>query len=117
MGHTEVLKVQNWLQRPQRFKVIVDRKQADKSTALDGPEYLDVPAFSSKDYKLNVMAYTTAAVAADITFKNEATGEYMFYELRYTAGAPPRQGTLSLECPVRTKTSTKVRCQAWSGVL
>ena len=30
LGHVEVLKVSNWLHKPQRFKVIIDRKQADK---------------------------------------------------------------------------------------
>ena len=53
-GHVELLRVHNWLSKPQRFKVVVDRKQADKATVLEGADYVDVPAHSSKDYKLNV---------------------------------------------------------------
>jgi hypothetical protein len=45
---------------------------------------------------------------ARITFKNEATGEYTFYELKYSAAAPAPQGNLMLECPVRTVTSTRI---------
>jgi hydrocephalus-inducing protein len=30
VGHVEVLKVSNWMHKPQRFRVIIDRKQADK---------------------------------------------------------------------------------------
>ncbi len=43
-----------------------------------------------------------------MTFKNETSGEYSFYELKYTATPPAPCGTLSLECPVRTQTSTKI---------
>jgi hydrocephalus-inducing protein len=53
-SHVESLRVSNWLARPQRFKVIIDRKAADKATLLQGAEYIDVPAHSSKDYKLTV---------------------------------------------------------------
>jgi hypothetical protein len=87
-----------------------------RSTLLEGPEFVDVPALSSKDYKLAVHCFTTAPTAATVTFKNEASGEYSFYELKYTAGAPPSRGTLSLECPVRTQTSTKVRL-GWENYL
>jgi hypothetical protein len=45
---------------------------------------------------------------AQVTFKNETTGEHSFYELKYTCSAPPSRGNLSLECPVRTQTSTHV---------
>jgi len=53
-AHVEVLRVQNWISSPQRFAVSIERKRADKATTLQGPTYLDVPALSAKDYKLNV---------------------------------------------------------------
>eukprot|EP00983_Pelagomonas_calceolata_P027562 865402-Pelagomonas_calceolata.AAC.1 len=53
-AHVEVLRVQNWIPSPQRFAVNIERKRADKATTLQGPTYLDVPALSAKDYKLNV---------------------------------------------------------------
>ena len=88
---------------------------SSRSTLLEGPEYVDVPALSSKDYKLAVHCFTTAPTAASVTFRNEASGEYSFYELKYTAGAPPPRGTLSLECPVRTQTTAKVGGEECGG--
>lgn len=80
-----------------------------RSTTLDGPEFVDIPALSSKDYKLTVHSFTASNTQATVTFKNEATGEYTYYDLSFSAAAAPSRGTLSLECPVRTQTSTKVR--------
>lgn len=47
-------------------------------------------------------------VHARITFKNEASGEYTFYEVKLTSTAPAPMGRLSLECPVRNQTSATV---------
>jgi hypothetical protein len=45
---------------------------------------------------------------ARITFKNEASGEYTYYEVKLTSTAPAPMGRLSLECPVRNQTSATV---------
>lgn len=45
---------------------------------------------------------------ARITFKNEATGEYTFYELKLTSSAPAPMGQLVMECPCFSKTSTTI---------
>jgi hypothetical protein len=47
-------------------------------------------------------------VHAHITFKNESSAEYTFYEVKLTSTAPAPMGRLSLECPVRNQTSTTV---------
>jgi hypothetical protein len=47
-------------------------------------------------------------VHARITFKNEASGEYTFYEVKLTSTGPAPMGCLSLECPVRNQTSATV---------
>lgn len=47
-------------------------------------------------------------VHARITFKNEASGEYTFYEVKLTCTAPAPMGRLTLECPVRNQTSATV---------
>eukprot|EP00798_Chlamydomonas_sp_ICE-L_P006741 gene6741-3411_t len=106
--HVEVLKVSNWLHKPQRFKIIIDRKQADISTELNGPEYVDVPPLSTKDFKLTVFSYTASTTLATVTFKNENSGEFTFYDLKFLASAPPDRGNLILESPVRTLTTSKV---------
>lgn len=45
---------------------------------------------------------------ARITFKNEVSGEYTFFEVKLTSTAPAPMGRLSLECPVRNQTSATV---------
>lgn len=47
-------------------------------------------------------------VRARITFNNEASGEYTFYEVKLTSTAPAPMGCLSLQCPVRNQTSATV---------
>ena len=61
-----------------------------------------------QDYKLSILSYTSSTSLATVTFKNEASGEYIFYDLKLTASAPASRGTVSLECPVRTQTSQRV---------
>ncbi|KAG2489301.1 hypothetical protein HYH03_012133 [Edaphochlamys debaryana] len=109
--HTEVLKCHNWLHKPQRFRILVERKSGDKSTQLTAPEYVDVPALSAKDIKLGVYSYTASTTNATVTFKNETSGEYLYYECKFVASAPSTRGTVALECPVRTQTSARVSVQ------
>jgi hypothetical protein len=45
---------------------------------------------------------------ARITFKNEATGEYTFYELKLSSSAAAPMGQLVMECPCFSKTSTTI---------
>ena len=40
----EVLKVSNWLNKPQRFKVVVELSQADPATRLTGGAHYPVAA-------------------------------------------------------------------------
>ncbi len=67
------------------------------------------PSPTKQDYKLHVLSYTASTTVATVTFKNEASGEYSFYNLKYVAGPPPPRGMLALEAPVRTQTTAKVR--------
>ncbi|KAK9824158.1 hypothetical protein WJX72_008157 [[Myrmecia] bisecta] len=104
-AHTETLRVMNWLPKPQRFRVLVDLKQAEPATRLTGPHYIDVPGLSEKEYKLAFFSYTEGATSATVTFKNETTNEYLFYVLTFTCGPPALRGTIPLQCPVRTRTA------------
>ena len=54
------------------------------------------------------LAAAQGLVHARITFKNESSGEYTYYELKLTSTAPAPMGRLSLECPVRKQTSTSI---------
>jgi hydrocephalus-inducing protein len=57
-AHVEPLKVVNWLHKPQRFKVLITRLAGDASTRLEGPEVVDVPPLSDREYKLQFYSYT-----------------------------------------------------------
>lgn len=46
-------------------------------------------------------SYTSSVTTCSVTFKNEETGEFTFYDLKLTAGAPAKQGSLVLESAVR----------------
>ena len=102
-AHIETVKVTNWLNKPQRFKVVVALQQADACTQLTAPPHVDVAGLSQKDCKLHFHTLTEGQTTGTVTFQNQATGEYMFYNLTFTAGPAGLQGTLRLEGPVRSR--------------
>ena len=106
--HVESLTVANWLHRPQRFAVAIERLTADPATRLEGATHIDVPAGASREFKVAFFAYAAGLTHARVTFTSEATREYAFYELKLTAGPPATRGTLALECPVRTQAVARV---------
>ncbi|KAJ3022533.1 hypothetical protein HKX48_005950 [Thoreauomyces humboldtii] len=79
--YTEVLPVANWLKRPQRLKVIWELAKPDPSVIIKGHEYMDLPALLSKDYKLSFYAFKEGVTSVKVTFRNEATQEFLFYNL------------------------------------
>ncbi|GMH35419.1 hypothetical protein BSKO_03287 [Bryopsis sp. KO-2023] len=106
--HIEALRVHNWLQKPQRFRVDIERVQCDESTSAQGPEYVDVPPLSSKMYKLSFYSYTENVSILKVTFTNESTGEFVFYDVKLVASTPQSQGDVHLECPVRTQATQNI---------
>jgi hypothetical protein len=58
----EALTVANWLHRPQRFRVVIERLAADAATKLEGSEHIDVPGGAERQYKLAFYAYTQVGV-------------------------------------------------------
>jgi hypothetical protein len=99
--HVELLKVTNWLKRPQRFRVSFESLKPDPSTIIKGVEYLDVPGESSRDYKLTVYAYKDSITNLKIWFKNEHSQEYLYYILAFKASSPGVFETLELVTAVR----------------
>lgn len=64
-------------------------------------DYLDVPALQKRDYILNFHALREGSTAADVTFTNERTGEYVRYAVNVKATAPPVASTIALSGAVR----------------
>lgn len=89
-------------------RVIKELLVGEASTRLDGATAIDVPALCDREYKLSVYSYTQGLTHARITFKNETTGEYTYYELKLSSSAPAPVSQLALECPVRCATSSTI---------
>lgn len=102
------VKVANWLNKPQRFKVVVELQQSDPATQLTAPPYVDVAGLAEKDCKLHFHTLTEGQTAGTVTFQNQASGEYIFYNLAFTAGPAKLQGTIRLEAPVRSRVTQLV---------
>ncbi|CAH8565959.1 unnamed protein product [Heterobilharzia americana] len=84
--HTEVVEIPNWLNIPQRFHITKEVLRPDKldpSTTIKGLNYLDVPGDSSKEYNLSIFTYREGFTLVKVTFTNEITGEYQFFEVNF----------------------------------
>ncbi|CAM5150043.1 unnamed protein product [Eretmochelys imbricata] len=112
--YTELLPISNWLNKPQRFHVVVDMIKPEKSditTMLKGLDYTEVPASSKKDYKLTFFSYKEGLFSAKVTFRNEATQEYLFYLVTFKAIPSGPLSTIEMVTPVRQSTSSSIRVE------
>ena len=77
----QVIPVKNWLKSTQRFTVVWDIPGDDPTMLMKGANTIDIMGDSTKEYKLNITALKPGNSKATITFKNEQSGEYVFYGL------------------------------------
>ncbi|XP_010189967.1 PREDICTED: hydrocephalus-inducing protein homolog, partial [Mesitornis unicolor] len=104
--YTEVIPVSNWLNRPQRFLVIVDilkPENLESSSVLQGLEYIDVPSSARKDYKLTFHSYKEGVFNTMVTFLNEVTKEYLFYMVTFKATTLGPISTVEMSTAVRQR--------------
>ncbi|XP_041964608.1 hydrocephalus-inducing protein homolog isoform X2 [Alosa sapidissima] len=112
--YTEVLPVHNWLPRPQRFRVLLEMikpERPDSTISLKGLDYVDVSGLATKDYKISFFTYKEGVFHAKVTFRNEVTGEYLFYLLSFKATPPGVISTIEMTTPVRQVTSASVKVE------
>ncbi|XP_073785286.1 hydrocephalus-inducing protein homolog isoform X1 [Danio rerio] len=112
--HTQTVTVHNWLPRPQRFRAVrelIKPDRSDDTVSLEGLEYVDVPAQDAKSYKLSFFTYKEGLYSFKVTFKNETTGEYLFYNLNFKAVAPGVIRTIEMATRVRQITSASVEVE------
>ncbi|XP_052816168.1 hydrocephalus-inducing protein homolog isoform X2 [Mya arenaria] len=110
--YNEMLPVHNWLKKPQRFRVKVEpmrQEKFDTGIQIKNMDYIDVPASSKKDYKLSFYAYKEFVTSMKITFINEPSGEYQYYEATFKATRPGVISTIDLVTPVRQSVHHKIR--------
>lgn len=97
-----IVPVKNWLKATQRFKVswVIEGDQ-DQTTFIRGANTIDVGGESSKDYKLSFLAYKVGIYKFVITFKNETSGEYLFYKMQVQATESDLLERIELISPIR----------------
>ncbi|XP_013915080.1 PREDICTED: hydrocephalus-inducing protein-like [Thamnophis sirtalis] len=113
-SYTELLPITNWLNKLQRFRVTVDMIKPEKlevTTTLKTLDYIEVPASTKKDHKLTFFSYKEGMYTAKITFRNEATQEFLFYLITFKATPCGPLGTLELTTAVRQSTSSSVKVE------
>ncbi|XP_042653703.1 LOW QUALITY PROTEIN: hydrocephalus-inducing protein homolog [Tyto alba] len=110
--YTELIPVSNWLNRPQRFFVVLNIAKPEKlqsRSVLQGLEYIDVPGSSKKDYQLTFLSYKEGVFNATVTFLNEVTKEYLFYLMTFKATASGPISTVEVTTAVRQRASCTVK--------
>ena len=105
--YTESLSVTNWLKTTQRFKVTIDRPE-DPSVLINFNDTLDISGMQTKTYKMTFNGYKEGGSDLRVTFTNETTKEYVFYDLKYKVTAPEVIGTIPLETLVRSPISATI---------
>ncbi|XP_054856814.1 hydrocephalus-inducing protein homolog [Eublepharis macularius] len=113
-SYTELLSITNWLNKPQRFRVSLDMIRPDRlevTTTLKTLDYIDVPASAKKDHKLTFFSYKEGVYCAKVTFRNEATQEYLFYLITFKAVPCGPLGTIELMASVRQSTSSSLKVE------
>ncbi|KAJ0029583.1 hypothetical protein NQD34_004580, partial [Periophthalmus magnuspinnatus] len=112
--HTELLSVHNWLLKQQCFRVLLEILKPDKPDAtvsLSGLQFIDVPALTKRDYKLSFFTYKIGQYNTKVTFRNEVSGEYLFYLITFKATSSQVQSTIELVTPVRQPVSATVHIE------
>ncbi|XP_058135740.1 hydrocephalus-inducing protein homolog isoform X1 [Dasypus novemcinctus] len=112
--YTELLPITNWLNKPQRFRAIVEITKPEKpdlSISIKGLDYIDVLSGSKKDYKLNFYSYKEGLYAAKVIFKNEVTNEFLYYTLSFRVIPSGIIKVIEMVSPVRQSTSASVKVE------
>ncbi|XP_069312434.1 hydrocephalus-inducing protein homolog [Eulemur rufifrons] len=112
--YTELLPITNWLNKPQRFRVIVEMLKPEKpdlSVTMKGLDYIDVLSGSKKDYKLNFFAYKEGVYTAKVIFRNEVTNEFLYYTVSFRVIPSGIMKTIEMVTPVRQSASASIKVE------
>lgn len=103
-----IIPVKNWLKSTQRFKVswlTEGGGELDQTTQIRGANTIDVAGESQKDYKLSFLTYKNGVYKINVTFKNESTGEYLFFKINVTSTDADLIERIELVSPIRESIS------------
>jgi hydrocephalus-inducing protein len=110
--YTELLPIENWLKKPQRFRVtheIIKQDRSEVATTIKYLEFIDVAPKSKRDFKLQFYSYKESVQQIKIIFKNEQTQEYIWYDITFKSIIDKRNAptiaNIELTTHVRQQTS------------
>uniref|UniRef100_A0A2K6KCF4 HYDIN axonemal central pair apparatus protein n=1 Tax=Rhinopithecus bieti TaxID=61621 RepID=A0A2K6KCF4_RHIBE len=112
--YTELLLITNWLNKPQRFRVIVEilkPEKPDLSITMKGLDYIDVLSGSKKDYKLNFFSHKEGMYTAKVIFRNEVTNEFLYYNVSFRVIPSGIIKTIEMVTPVRQVASASIKLE------
>ncbi|XP_051024710.1 hydrocephalus-inducing protein homolog [Acomys russatus] len=112
--YVELLPISNWLNKPQRFRVIVEilkPEKPDLSVTLKGLDYIDVLSGSKKDYKLNFYSYKEGLYTAKVIFRNEVTNEFLYYTVSFRVISSGIIKTIQMTSSVRQSVSASIKLE------
>ncbi|CAF0941486.1 unnamed protein product [Adineta steineri] len=84
--YVELLPIENWLKKSQRFRVtheIIKQDRPDIPTTIKYLEFIDVAAKSKRDFKVHFYSYKECVQQIKLIFKNEQTQEYIWYDITF----------------------------------
>ncbi|UJR14639.1 hypothetical protein I4U23_001632 [Adineta vaga] len=106
--YVELLSVENWLKKPQRFRVTHEVTKQDRpevATTIKYLEFLDVAPKSKRDFKLHFYSYKECVQQIKLIFRNEQTQEYLWYDITFKSVMDkrnaPTTGNIELTTHVR----------------
>eukprot|EP00743_Colponemidia_sp_Colp-15_P004699 GILK01005063.1.p1 GENE.GILK01005063.1~~GILK01005063.1.p1 ORF type:complete len:857 (-),score=69.85 GILK01005063.1:123-2435(-) len=103
--HVEKLTVSNWLSVPQKFVVTQQwaHDAKDESINIKGVPTIDVPANSTREYKLNFSSYKEGIFKGSVTFVNDESKEYQYYNLQFSVKPAKDSSTIEMRTPARQR--------------
>lgn len=110
--YVELLPIENWLKKPQRFRVtheVIKQDRTDIATTIKYLEFIDVAPKSKRDFKIQFYSYKECVQQIKVIFKNEQTQEYVWYDITFKSVVDKRNaptvGNIELTTHVRLQTS------------
>jgi hypothetical protein len=97
----ESLKVHNWLQKPQKFKVIIEQQKPEPFVVVRGHDFIDVPGGADREYKFHYFSFKESVSSIRVVFKNESTGEYLYFLVNLKVLPPTVMANFDLRTTVR----------------
>lgn len=107
-SHIELLPVQNWLKKTQRFKVFIEVGKPDPSVVVKGHDFIDVPALQTREYKLSFYSFKEGLTNVKVVFKNETTQEFVYYNISFKSTSPGVIATYEINSVVRSQQTREI---------